>query len=108
MKKRNKLNKTETDMVVELMKPSFILTDETSYGTHTKDVVISWEDIPKGERAKAHSGIHIKRTTTIIADEMAYEMGLVDSITNEPIVEISYFTRPPSSISFEKYLVVSN
>ena len=108
MRNRNKLNKNETTMVVELIKPGFILTDETSYGSHTKDVVISWEDIPKGERAKAHSGIHIKRTTTIIADERAYNMGLVDSITNEPIVEISYFTRPPSSISFEKYLAVSN
>ena len=108
MKNRNKLNKKETSMVVELIKPGFILTDETFGCSHTKDVVISWEDIPKGVTAKTSSGIHIKRTTTIIADEMAYNMGLVDSITNETIEKIGYFTLPPSSISFEKYLKVSN
>ncbi len=108
MKNRNKLNKKETSMVVEQITPGFILTDKTDGSCHTQDVVISWEDIPKGERAKTNSGIHIKRTTTIIADEMAYHMGFVATITNEPIVEISYFSRPPSSISFEKYLKVSN
>ena len=106
MGNRNKLNKKETSMVLEVLKPGFVLTDETFGSSHTKDVIISWEDIPKGERAKATSGIHIKRTTTIIADEMAYTMGQVDSMTNEPIVEISYFTRPQHHISFEKCLAV--
>ena len=104
MKKRNKLNKKETTMVLELITPGFILIDETMGGWHTKDVVISWGDIPIGERAKASGGIHIKRTTTIIADEMAYTMGKVDSITNEPVVEINYYTRSPNHISFEKHL----
>ena len=108
MKNRTKLNKKETTMVLELIKPGFILLDETMGGWHTKDVVISWEDIPNGERAKTSGGIHIKRTTTIIADEMAYTMGEVDSITNEPIVEISYYTRSPNHISFEKYLTQQN
>jgi hypothetical protein len=106
MRSRNKLNKKETSMVLEVLKPGFVLTDETFGSTHTKDIIISWEDIPNGERAKASGGIHIKRTTTIIADEMAYTMGEVDSITNEPIVKISYYTRAPHHISFEKCLVV--
>lgn len=105
MRNRTKLNKKETTMVLELITPGFILTDKTNDCWHTKDVVISWEDIPKGERAKTSLGIHIKRTTTIIADETTYNMGFVDSITSEPIVEISYYTRSPNHISFEGYLI---
>tara|TARA_R110000868_G_scaffold10831_3_gene52423 strand:- start:629 stop:985 length:357 start_codon:yes stop_codon:yes gene_type:complete len=107
MRIRKNLNQKETNMVKKIIKPGFILMDSTFGGKHTKDIVISWEDIPLMEKPKSKCGIYIKRTETIIADEMNYNMGIVDSITNETIETISYFSRYPSQISFEKHLVES-
>jgi|LakMenEpi03Aug12_release.lakeMendotaPanAssembly.Ray.scaffolds.fasta_scaffold233347_4 hypothetical protein len=107
MKKRAKLNMTETKLVQKLIQPGFVLVDENQWGVHTEEVVISREHIPNGEKVKTSTGIHIRRTTTMMADKMCFDMGLCDTITNEPIVKVEYFTRPVNHISFEKFLTKS-
>lgn len=108
MKKRNKLNKKETELLKPILKPGYVL-DETIFGiTFTRDEIVSWEDIPLGEEARRRGGIHIKRTSWTPRNEQALNLGYTDYISDEPIVEIKYFTRQPNSISFEKCLEVSN